>query len=463
MLALLAACCLMIYGIVMLVLPQNYYTDLEDQVADDFDALLDTFDEKTWAASTDEIERFATHNHALVNIINDSGEVLYSVNHSTPEPGSPVSIVRRTHGFGAMFTEGMARYYLMVSAARVTAARPLAVLVRLLPLITAAILLVSVVGAYLLSRDYSRPLIAISQTARQMAALDLTGQCEVRRQDEIGVLAASLNEMSEQLSQALTSLQQANGQLQQDIRREREQERQRLEFFTAVSHELKTPIAIIKGQLEGMIYQVGEYKDRDTYLRSCLQTTNDMEALVKEILAAARLGGGDFRLAAAELDLSGMVQAVCRRFAGRAGDKRMCFSADIRPGVRVRGDQRLLEKVFTNVIGNAVAYSPAGADVRVELQPDRFFVENTGVHIAAEELDRVFTPFYRVDKSRNRNHGGSGLGLYITKTILDRHGIRHSLENTPDGVRFTAFLPPAAPQAALPAEKDPAEPQHPKI
>ena len=277
------------------------------------------------------------------------------------------------------------------------------------------------------------------------------------------MLAASLNEMSEQLSQALTSLQQANGQLQQDIRREREQERQRLEFFTAVSHELKTPIAIIKGQLEGMIYQVGEYKDRDTYLRSCLQTTNDMEALVKEILAAARLGGGDFRLAAAELDLSGMVQAVCRRFAGRAGDKRMCFSADIRPGVRVRGDQRLLEKVFTNVIGNAVAYSPAGADVRVELQPDRFFVENTGVHIAAEELDRVFTPFYRVDKSRNRNHGGSGLGLYITKTILDRHGIRHSLENTPDGVRFTAFLPPAAPQAALPAEKDPAEPQHPKI
>ena len=158
-----------------------------------------------------------------------------------------------------------------------------------------------------------------------------------------------------------------------------------------------------------------------------------------------------------------MVQAVCRRFAGRAGDKRMHFSADIRPGVRVRGDQRLLEKVFTNVIGNAVAYSPAGADVRVELQPDRFFVENTGVHIAAEELERVFTPFYRVDKSRNRNHGGSGLGLYITKTILDRHGIRHSLENTPDGVRFTAFLPPAAPAAALPAEKDPAEPQHPKI
>ena len=440
MLALLAACCLMIYGIVMLVLPQNYYTDLEDQVADDFDALLDTFDEKTWAASTDEIERFAIHNHALVNIINDSGEVLYSVNHSTPEPGSPVSIVRRTHGFGAMFTEGMARYYLMVSAARVTAARPLAVLVRLLPLITAAILLVSVVGAYLLSRYYSRPLIAISQTARQMAALDLTGQCEVRRQDEIGVLAASLNEMSAQLSTALADLQAANGQLKQDIEREREQERQRVEFFTAVSHELKTPIAIIKGQLEGMIYQVGDYKDRDTYLRHCLKTTNDMEALVKEILAAARLGGSDFRLVCTDLDFSGLLQSVCRKFLGPMEDKQIALTLAIQPGVHCPGDLRLLEKAFDNVFSNAVAYSPAGARITVRLQEGVCTIENTGIQIAEEDLARLFTPFYRVDKSRSRNSGGSGLGLYITKTILDRHGIRHTLANTENGVKFTAFL-----------------------
>ena len=440
MLALLAACCLMIYGIVMLVLPQNYYTDLEDQVADDFDALLDTFDEKTWAASTDEIERFAVHNHALVNIINDSGEVLYSVNHSTPEPGSPVSIVRRTHGFGAMFTEGMARYYLMVSAARVTAARPLAVLVRLLPLITAAILLVSVVGAYLLSRYYSRPLIAISQTARQMAALDLTGQCEVRRQDEIGVLAASLNEMSAQLSTALADLQAANGQLKQDIEREREQERQRVEFFTAVSHELKTPIAIIKGQLEGMIYQVGDYKDRDTYLRHCLKTTNDMEALVKEILAAARLGGSDFRLVCTDLDFSGLLQSVCRKFLGPMEDKQIALTLAIQPGVHCRWDLRLLEKAFDNVLSNAVAYSPAGARITVRLQEGVCTIENTGIQIAEEDLARLFTPFYRVDKSRSRNSGGSGLGLYITKTILDRHGIRHTLANTENGVKFTAFL-----------------------
>ena len=97
-----------------------------------------------------------------------------------------------------------------------------------------------------------------------------------------------------------------------------------------------------------------------------------------------------------------------------------------------------MEKVFTNVIGNAVAYSPVGATVTVSLQDGIFFVENSGIHIAEDDLKQIFTPFYRVDKSRNRNSGGSGLGLYITKTILDHHGIQHGMANTEDGVRFTA-------------------------
>ena len=99
-----------------------------------------------------------------------------------------------------------------------------------------------------------------------------------------------------------------------------------------------------------------------------------------------------------------------------------------------------MEKVFTNVIGNAVAYSPVGATVTVSLQNGIFFVENSGIHIAEEDLKQIFTPFYRVDKSRNRNSGGSGLGLYITKTILDHHEIIHNMVNTENGVKFTAFL-----------------------
>ena len=152
------------------------------------------------------------------------------------------------------------------------------------------------------------------------------------------------------------------------------------------------------------------------------------------------MGGSDFRLTRTDLDISGMLQSVCRKFLGPMEDKRIRLCTDIRPGVRLQGDPQLMEKVFTNVIGNAVAYSPPGAVITVTQTEGRFSVENSGVHIAEEDLARIFTPFYRVDKSRSRNSGGSGLGLYITKTILDHHGIRCAMSNTETGVLFTAFL-----------------------
>ena len=94
---------------------------------------------------------------------------------------------------------------------------------------------------------------------------------------------------------------------------------------------------------------------------------------------------------------------------------------DIQPEYHYQGDRRLMEKVFTNVIGNAVAYSPVGATVTVSLQNGVFFVENSGIHIAEEDLKQIFTPFYRVDKSRNKNIPGTGLGLSIAKWIVDVH------------------------------------------
>ena len=135
-----------------------------------------------------------------------------------------------------------------------------------------------------------------------------------------------------------------------------------------------------------------------------------------------------------------MLQKVCRQFRGRMEDKEMELHLDIQPAFHYAGDGRLIEKVFSNVLGNAVAYSPAGATVTVTLQNGIFSAENSGVHIAEDDLKQIFTPFYRVDKSRNRNSGGSGLGLYIVKTILDHHGITHSMVNTENGVRFTAVF-----------------------
>ena len=437
MLALLVICCIIIYGMVMIFLPRNYHTELEGQVTSDFYDLVEVLERNGWEASSDSLMEFSMTNNASVKINDDAGNNLFSVNFADMEN---LDTSAPSMSCSATFQQGGQTYHLFANAALVAVAQSYDILLNLIPFIAVVILLISIIGAVVCSRYYSKPLVSISNVAKRMTTLDMTWKCEVNRKDEIGVLAASLNEMSQRLSDAMDSLKAANWKLQKDIEREREQEKQRVEFFTAVSHELKTPIAIIKGQLEGMIYQVGEYKDRDTYLRRCLKTTNDMESLVKEILSAARMGGSDFHLERTDMDISQMLRKACQQFRGRMEDKQMELRMDIQPEYHYQGDRRLLEKVFTNVIGNAVAYSPVGATVTVSLQNGIFFVENSGIHIVEEDLKQIFTPFYRVDKSRNRNSGGSGLGLYITKTILDHHEIIQNMVNTENGVKFTAFL-----------------------
>ena len=437
MLALLVVCCIIIYGMVMIFLPRNYHTQLEGQITADFYDLVEILERNGWEASSDSLLEFSMANNASVEISDRNGDNLFSVNFADMEN---LDTSAPSMSCSATFRQNGQTYHLFANAALVAVAQSYDILLKLIPLIAAAILLISIIGAVICSRYYSKPLVGISNVAKRMTALDMTWKCDVRRKDEIGVLASSLNEMSQQLSNALDSLQAANEQLQKDIEREREQEKQRIDFFTSVSHELKTPIAIIKGQLEGMIHQVGPYKDRDTYLRRCLKTTNDMEALVKEILSAARMGGSDFHLERTDLDISRMVEKACQKFRGRMEDKGMELRRNIQPDFHYEGNGQLIEKVFSNVLSNAVTYSPMGAAVTVSLQDGVFSVENTGVHIDEEDLAQLFTPFYRIDKSRNRNSGGSGLGLYIVKTILDHHEVSYSMENTENGVQFTAVF-----------------------
>lgn len=437
MLALLLACCIIIYAMVMVFLPKNYQTELESQATSDFYKLMETLERSGWEAGSEEVLAFSMKNNATVRITDADGNKVFSVNYADPENWEEAD---KTMSCSATYQEGWQTYQVSADISLAAVSQSYEILLKLIPLIAVVILLISVLAALVCSRYFSKPLIHICSVAKRMTSLDMTWKCEVRQRDEIGVLADSLNEMSERLNKALVSLQEANEQLQMDIEREREQEKQRIDFFTAVSHELKTPIAIIKGELEGMIYRVGDYKDRDTYLRHCMKTVNDMERIVQDILSAARMGGSDFRLERADLDISRMLQKACRKVMGRIEDKGMELRQDIQPDFHYAGDARLLEKVFSNVLDNAVAYSPHGAVVTVALREGVLSVENSGIHIEQEDLERLFTPFYRVDKSRNRNSGGSGLGLYITKMILDHHGISCNVENTENGVMFTAVF-----------------------
>ena len=212
-------------------------------------------------------------------------------------------------------------------------------------------------------------------------------------------------------------------------------------FFSAASHELKTPVTILKGQLAGMLEGVGVYQDRDKYLLRSLQTTGRMERLIGEMLSISRMESGSAAVRQEPVDLSALMAqqlALDRELLEQRGQQ---LVSALTPGITVPADASLLGKAVGNLLSNASRYSPEGAEIRVwcgrlEGRP-ALSVENTGARVSGDALPHLFEAFYREEGSRNRSTGGSGLGLYLVKMILDRHGAVCTIVNREEGVKAT--------------------------
>lgn len=319
------------------------------------------------------------------------------------------------------------------------------VLRSILPWLIVMVITISLLGSLFYSWYVTRPIVRISNISKKMANMEFDWKCQERRTDEIGVLANSLNEMSASLYQVLTRLQEANASLQDDIEFERKMEQQRLEFFSAVSHELKTPLTVIKGQLEGMLHNVGAYKDRDKFLVRSLKVTDDMDAMIQQIMTISRMEYSQFQLNKISFDFSELVRTQLNKVYDLCLQKNQSVSSNISDNAMIRGDTAMIEKVVSNILSNAIHYSPEHASLHINMVEQEnglcFSLENSGAHIPEEDLPNIFQAFYRVEKSRNRTTGGSGLGLYLVKMILDQHGASYCIENTSAGVRFTTVFP----------------------
>lgn len=313
------------------------------------------------------------------------------------------------------------------------------------PVLSVIVLAVSVIAAFFYTWYMTKPIKEVSAISKKMANMDFSSPCPIRRTDEIGVLSGSLNELSQRLSTTLSELQEANQKLQADIDMERRLERQRIEFFSAASHELKTPITIIKGQLQGMLCQVGRYKDRETYLAQSLEVTNKLEEMVQELLTISRLDTPGYTCNKGQFDFSALVNSSLKTHEDLFVQRELSVEKVILPEeVYLWGDVQLLQKVIDNLLSNAISYSPAGSQIFLKLwqveEKAILTLENTGAHIPDEDIPKLFEAFYRVDHSRNRQTGGSGLGLYIAKTILDLHGAEIKIENSERGVIVTILF-----------------------
>lgn len=273
-----------------------------------------------------------------------------------------------------------------------------------------------------------------------MSKLDFSQKLYPKWNDEISDLSISLNTLSENLNRTIKELESANIKLTEDIEKERKIEKERREFIATVSHELKSPLTIISGQIEGMIHNIGKYKDRDKYLRESYKVTRNMENLVFELLDISRRNKDDFKLEISDINLSKMVSEILRDNYFFVEDKKINLQEIIEEGIHVEGDKKLIKKALTNIIKNAIQHSPKREKVIVVLTKNRLIVKNTGVSITKKEIDNIFKAFYRVDKSRNSSTGGTGLGLYIVKTILDKHdNMSYTMESDKNFVIFKLY------------------------
>ena len=353
------------------------------------------------------------------------------------------------------FADQEGTYQLLVSPQLRLANQAVEALGRVAPWLALALLAFSLLCAFGYSRYITRPIVRLNGIAGRMAELDLQWVCGERRRDEIGQLGRSLDKMARRLSAALTDLETANQALRGEVARERELDRQRMAFFSAASHELKTPVTILKGQLAGMLEGVGVYQDRDKYLLRSLQTTGRMERLIGEMLSISRMESGSAAVRQEPVDLSALMAqqlALDRELLEQRGQQ---LVSALTPGITVPADASLLGKAVGNLLSNASRYSPEGAEIRVwcgrlEGRP-ALSVENTGARVSGDALPHLFEAVYREEGSRNRSTGGSGLGLYLVKMILDRHGAACTIENTQEGVKAEVrFFP--RPSSGLPAE-----------
>lgn len=433
---LLFAVSILLYGTIMAVMPASYKYALTSNYTEQVSRLIADLEHHDLDDATQKIYEFCINNNA--GALLSGNQTSLSFGEGILDEQQREQNVFQTASASLALENGTYTLQITMSARAVNQLTE--TFWRLLPIVGIAVLTISLIASYFVTRLLTKPILEISDISKRLTTLDMTWRCDTSRTDEVGTLALNLNTMAARLDSTLKELSAANEKLQADIEQERRQEKLRVDFFRAVSHELKTPITVLKGELEGMIYQVGEYKDRDAHLRQSLRTVNDMELLVKEILSASRMAGSDFSLTLSDVDLSQLVRECCRKWQGAAEDREQRFQAEIEDGRTCQGDMALLQKAVSNIIGNAVAHSPSQAEISVTLAGNILQVRNSGVSIDSADLEKIFEPFYRVDRSHNRNTGGSGLGLYIVKTILERHGFSFRMNSTDDEVCFTVIF-----------------------
>lgn len=301
--------------------------------------------------------------------------------------------------------------------------------------------LVGAVFAWFLTRRLTRPLTELTALSQRMAALDFDTKYTSGGKDEIGVLGHNFNTMSQQLEQTISELKTANNELQRDIRRKTEIDEMRKEFLSNVSHELKTPIALIQGYAEGLQDNITEdAQSRQFYCEVIVDEANKMNRLVQKLLTLNQLEFGQDQVVMERFDLASVIRGIVESSKILIQQKEAKIQLELEESIPVWGDEFKVEQVLTNYLTNGLNHLEGERILKISCTHDRgrvrISVFNTGQPIPQEDLEKIWVKFYKVDKARTREYGGSGIGLSIVKAIMDSMNQEYGVINRENGVEF---------------------------
>lgn len=338
--------------------------------------------------------------------------------------------------------EGQRDRYLFVMTSMQPVGEAVGTLKQYFIYITPIIVVLVIILSLIYSRMVSRPLVQLNRSAAHLAKLDFSAQAEIRSKDEFGELSRSMITLSQNLDEALKELTRANARLQEDVEEKLRSEQLRKELIANISHELKTPLGIVKGFAEGLQDGVADDK-RERYLTFIVNETDRMNALIMDMLELSKFEVKAIRLQPRSFSLTDLIQQAADSFTRQLEDKRLQLSIPQGQDEEaiVQADSRRIEQVILNLLSNAIRHAEENSVVTIRLlrmSPGKVttIIENAGKPISKADMGRIWDQFYRAERSRDRKSGGTGLGLAIVKHILVLHESDYGVMNTDRGVAF---------------------------
>ena len=309
-----------------------------------------------------------------------------------------------------------------------------------------AILIAAVIVSYV-SRKFTEPILELNAIAKKMSNLDFSHKYRITdADDEINNLGKSINTMSDKLEKTIKQLRNTNIELEKDIEEKSKIDEMRKSFISDVSHELKTPIALIQGYSEGLLENVNtDEESRKFYAEVILDETNKMDKLVKQLLELMKLEYGKREFTDSVFNIVEVEKEVIRKSKVMLEETQTEIKYETPEEITVYADDFYIEQVVTNYITNAIKhvkevdgekYIKITNEVNIEKNNVRIKVFNTGEQISEEHMARIWNRFYKIDESRNRSNGGTGIGLAFVKAIMTNYGKDYGLINKENGVEF---------------------------